>query len=358
MDYSGALRGLVKMRDAKTLRNSSYDRTGGNSDWTTIQAGEKKIISNIQGSGCVTHIWMGVACDEPYFLRKIVLRAYWDGEKEPSIEAPLGDFFGMGHGITKNFVSAPFMMSPQEGRGLNCYFAMPFSEGAVFEVENQCSSEYLRLWYYIDYEQYDKPLEPDVLRFHAQWRSQNTQGIDPRGMANEEFCFGGTNTTGDDNYVILEAEGKGHYVGCNFNVVNKYNPGFNVWNWYGEGDDMIFIDGEKWPPSLHGTGMEDYFNTGWCPSEEYNAPYHGIILPGGRNWAGKITYYRYHIQDPVIFHKSIKVTIEHGHANHRSDVYESTAYWYQSEPHMPFPEMKPAEERVPDADNYQMSELH
>ena len=85
----------------------------------------------------------------------------------------------------------------------------------------------------------------------------------------------------------------------------------------------------------------------WCPSEEYNAPYNGIILPGGPNWSGKITYYWYHIQDPIMFDKSIKVTIEHGHNNHRSDDYSSTAYWYQTEPHMDYSPILPVKERLP-----------
>ena len=119
------------------------------------------------------------------------------------------------------------------------------------------------------------------------------------------------------------------------------------WDWPGEGDDMIFIDGESWPPQLHGTGTEDYVNMAWCPTQEYHAPYHGIILPGKDNWKDKITYYRYHIQDPVMFEKSVRVTIEHGHNNHRSDDWSSTAYWYQTEPHKEFPKLLEVEERLP-----------
>jgi hypothetical protein len=110
---------------------------------------------------------------------------------------------------------------------------------------------------------------------------------------------------------------------------------------------MIFIDGEPWPPRLHGTGTEDYVCMAWCPRQEYSAPYHGLILGGQDNWKGKITYYRYHIQDPVMFEKSIRVTIEHGHANHRSDDWSSTAYWYQCRPHKPFPALLPPERRRP-----------
>src|SRR5215212_10236988 len=115
------------------------------------------------------------------------------------------------------------------------------------------------------------------------------------------------------------------------------------WNWYGEGDVMIFIDGEGWLPSLHGT--EDYFNTAWGLQQEYSAPYHGITL-GGDNWSGEVSVYRFDIEDPVTFERSIRVTIEHGHADKRSDDYSSVAYWYQAEPHRPF-SILPVRQRVP-----------
>jgi hypothetical protein len=223
---------------------------------------------------------------------------------------------------------------------------MPFAEGARIEVESELSDERVFFYYYIDYEQFDS-LEDGLGRFHAQWRRENPcQGVDEAGQTNEEFLFGGENLTGEGNYTILEAEGRGLYVGCVLNLHNR--PETQAWNWYGEGDDMIFIDGEPWPPSLHGTGTEDYFNTAWCPSEPYSAPYHGITLPGGDNWSGQISLYRFHVEDPISFAKSIRVTIEHGHANKRSDDYSSVAYWYQTEPHKPFP-ILPVEERLPRA---------
>ena len=111
---------------------------------------------------------------------------------------------------------------------------------------------------------------------------------------------------------------------------------------------MIFIDGETWPPTMHGTGLEDYFNAAWCPTETYDSLYHGItVVPEGPKWAGKISLYRFHVEDPIHFAKSIKVTIEHGHDNRRSDDYSSTAYWYQLEPHKPFPVLPPVTERLP-----------
>src|SRR5262249_17725976 len=108
-----------------------------------------------------------------------------------------------------------------------------------------------------------------------------------------------------------------------------------------------FIDGEAFPPTLHGTGTEDYFNTAWCPDEAYSAPYHGISIPGGANWSGQVSLYRFHVDDPIRFQKSIRVTLEHGHANRRSDDWSSTAYWYQTEPHAPFPTIPAMEDRLP-----------
>lgn len=340
-----SLRELATLRNAKRKRVSSYDRTGGNDDRIYIKPGETATIAQIDGAGCITHIWMTMACDEKDFLRKVVLRMYWDKETEPSVEAPIGDFFGMGHAQHKNFTSLPLQMSPQDGKSFNCWFPMPFADGARLEVTNECSERELILYFYIDYEAYDR-LPDDQARFHAQWRRENPcDGISDEGMRNDEFQLKGENKTGEGNYVILEAEGRGHYVGCNLNIHNLRFT--NKWNWYGEGDDMIFIDGEPFPPSLHGTGTEDYFNTAWCPDQEVCTPYHGIILGGGPNWSGKITLYRYHIEDPIMFEKSIKVTIEHGHNNHRSDDWSSTAYWYQVEPHKPFPKLPPVEERLP-----------
>jgi len=177
------------------------------------------------------------------------------------------------------------------------------------------------------------------------WRREVTKGIEEKGMSNALFSFSGKNTTGADNYLILDARGRGHYVGCNINIHNLRAT--REWNWYGEGDDMIFIDDEPWPPSLHGTGMEDYFSCAWCPTQEYHGLYNGILLGGGPNWSGKVSYYRYHVQDPIMFERSIRVTIEHGHNNHRSDDYSSTAYWYQTEPHNPWKPMAQVEGRLP-----------
>ncbi len=336
-------------KKSKRKRVSSYDRSGGNDDRYYIQPGEKMVIANIDGAGIINHIWMthqnGDFVEEKYSLRKVILRMYWDNEENPSVEVPLGDFFGMGHGMCKNYVSAPLQMAPEDGKALNSWWPMPYRKNARIEVENQCDLR-LILYFYIDYEEYDS-IPEDMLYFHASWnRVLPCKGHDESLFkTHNDWCFTGNNTTGDENYTILEAKGKGHYCGCNLNIHNLNTS--NLWDWPGEGDDMIFIDGEKWPPNIHGTGTEDYVNMAWCPTQEYSGPYHGLILGGDDNWKGKITYYRYHIQDPITFTKDIKVTIEHGHNNNRSDDYSSTAYWYQTEPHMKFKEMPKREDRLP-----------
>jgi hypothetical protein len=349
---SAPLSQLPLLRDGvRRRRESSWDRTGANNDRISVAPGGKVTLADISGAGCITHIWMTMKCESVPHLREIVLRMYWDGEETPSVECPVGDFFGMGHGMTKNFSSMPLSMSPEDGRSFNCFFPMPFYEDARIEVENQCDSHEVLLYYYIDYETYAH-LTGAWGRFHAQWRRENPcQGVPEDGMSNDEFLGIGEhfsssqNLSGKGNYVILDAEGKGHYVGCVLNITNLRHTA--KCNWYGEGDDMIFIDGDTWPPSLHGTGTEDYFNLAWCPTQEFSAPFHGLLLGGGDNWSGRITLYRFHIPDPVYFERRITVTIEHGHANRRSDDLSSVAYWYQTEPHKPFPPLASVKDRLP-----------
>ncbi|MFI6389842.1 glycoside hydrolase family 172 protein [Nonomuraea sp. NPDC050547] len=340
--HGSSLRDLPRLRAHRRRRASSWDRTGGNDDRITIEPGQTVTLADLRGAGSVNHIWMTVAPRDPAtpetadrdFLRKLVLKIYWDGSEHPSVFVPLGDFFGMGHARTADFVSAPLQMSPQDGKAFNCWFHMPFADGARFELVSECASEVLWFYYYIDYDEFGE-LGDGLGRFHAQWRREcPADGLEQGELSNSAWLFDGANTDGAGNYVILDAEGRGHYVGCVLNVTNLRQTA--DWNWYGEGDDMIFIDGEAFPPSLHGTGTEDYFNTAWCPSRPYHAPYHGITLPGGENWSGQISLYRFHIEDPVPFTTSIRVTIEHGHANRRSDDLSSVAYWYQELPHRPF----------------------
>jgi hypothetical protein len=339
---------LPYLRDYESHRASSYDPSGCNNDWWTIQPRERRTLLNETRPGCVKHIWMTLGAAKEQ-LRTTVLRMYWDGEREPSVEAPIGDFFGMGHCEMRNFVSLPLQMSPEDGRGFNCWFPMPFDQARI-EVENDWDQP-MNLYFYIDYETYDQPHAEGVARFHAQWRREAcTEGwlrekLGPDNVA--RVWAERPNLSDRDNYVILEAEGSGIYVGCNLNVDCFQRQGND---WYGEGDDMIVIDGEPWPPRLHGTGTEDYFCTAFGPRTVYSAPYHGITLYSGTPdwpWKGKNSMYRFHIEDPIRFRKSIRVSIEHGSSNKLSNDYSSTAYWYQIEPHRPFGQLPPAEGRLP-----------
>lgn len=361
------LKSLVQARSARTRRCSSYDVTGGNRDFWTIPVGETAVLADIQGAGCITHIWFTIGSPDRYYLRHLVLRMYWDGEEYPSVECPVGDFFNVGHGIAASNASMPLttVASREAERKLggamamNSYWQMPFAAGARITVTNEGTDPVNSFYFYVDFEEYAS-LPPDTLRFHAQWRRENptrgvrgdltAQGLNYWRLQDASTGEDVKNTDGAENYVILEAEGAGHYVGCNLSVDN-IDPTPDGLTWWGEGDDMIFIDGEEMP-SLVGTGSEDYFCHAWG-MHPYGYPYAGTSLhehdpehPGRH----KCTSYRFHIEDPVCFTRSIRVTIEHGHANLQNNDYSSTAYWYQTEPHKPFPPLPPAVARRPRPD--------
>jgi hypothetical protein len=143
--------------------------------------------------------------------------------------------------------------------------------------------------------------------------------------------------------VILDTKGQGSFVGLFLTVDNSQG------GWYGEGDDMIFIDGEKWPPTYHGTGHEEIFDEGACPTREFWGPYTGFYLIENRNapYGGMNQMYRFSINNPVHFQSSIRVTVEHGSANNYENDYTSTAFWYQKDPHPPYPSLPPAKDRLP-----------
>jgi len=348
---NSSLQNIAKLRPDSTKRKriSSYDKTGGNHDWLDVEPGELRTIAEVKGNaGKITHIWCTMTCKDKYYLRNIILRMYWDGEDvdTPSVEVPIGDFFGIGHAKKEPFVSLPFQMTPRGGRGFNCWWPMPFSPQFKITIEND-TLKLLKIYYYIDYEIYTDKFNDidDYGRFHAQWRRENppkVKRIDPdtekhyKTLQPIRFNYtGGKNTEPlVYNYKILEAKGKGHYVGCHIDIDNVTFLPWSI-NWPGEGDDMIFIDEDlkNEIPTLHGTGTEDYVNQAYGPGKKHFSPYHGTIIPGGFNFWGAISYYRYHIEDPIYFNKKILVSIEHGHDNHRADDWSSTAYFYQREPH-------------------------
>ena len=329
-DAPAELFAMAKLQSYKNRRSSSWDRAGGNADWVTVDPGQTATVLDAQGAGVVTHFWFTINSPDPMHLKNLVLRAWWDGESAPSVEVPIGDFFGLGLGEYFLYQSALLAVAPM--KALNAYFKMPFASAARITVSNEGPQRVRSLYFAIDY--VTLPSLPDGLgRFHAQYR----QATPCKGMVSD-----GKNLSGRDNYLFLEATGKGHFVGVTQAVLQ------NEVGWFGEGDDMIFIDGDTMP-TINGTGTEDYFNGAWGYGGQPFANLHQGVpyTVDPERIGGRYCQYRWHIESPIAFEKSIKVTIEHGTANDRSDNFYSTAYWYQAEPHAAFPALPAVADRVP-----------
>jgi len=186
--------------------------------------------------------------------------------------------------------------------------------------------------------------------FHAFWNRENLTKISENIPIKKKnvSLWSGKNLTGEDNYIILDTEGDGQLAGLILCVDNLAG------DWYGEGDDMIFIDDDTWPPSIHGTGSEEIFGGGASPKHEYSNPYTGFHMIENFDYSGNNAMYRWFVNDAIRFKKRIKWTIEHGHANNYENDYSSVAYWYQKEPHKKFRVLPSVEERIPRLpDNYQ-----
>lgn len=330
---NGPLDGIYRLKNGvRTRRVSSYDRSGSNKDFMPVDPGATAVLADIPGAGIVKRIWFTLDCADPMIRRNAVLRMYWDGETAPSVESPLGDFFGQGWGEAYNYVSLPLAAAPSDGRGLNCYFPMPFGDGARITLHNESDEPIRAFFYYIDYEEYAE-ISAELGRFHARWNRELTEVHPEEGETEWQIVAPEGNNTGvDRNYVFADIEGKGHFVGLHYFVEN---PGPM---WYGEGDDMWLVDGEPWPGSLHGTGTEDFFGGAWCPNEIYLHPYFGYArIPDKYAWMGRTHCYRFMLEDPVYFERSLHASIEHGHNNNLTLDLCTVSYWYQTEPHKPYP---------------------
>jgi len=342
LDSTASLTAITQPHDYVQKRSSSYDRSGANADYRAVSPGETVIVLDDNGPGVITHIWFTIATDESFHLKKLVLRMYWDGETSPSVESPIGDFFGLGLGDYFLYQSTPLSVAPD--KALNSFFVMPFHKHARITVTNEGHMKVDALYFNLDYRACGKPLPPDTLYFHAQYR----QAAPNRGWTNDWKDNGDTkvdkktNLDGNANYVWLEATGRGQFAGVSMSVYQNQDY------WWGEGDDMFFADGEKLP-SINGTGSEDYFLGAWDfgGGHSFSYPLMGAHIIGEERAGGHSSLYRFHLDSPIPFTKSFKATIEHGHANHRSDNFYSVAYWYQSEPHAAFPALPPASERIP-----------
>ena len=322
---------ISRISSGRTGRDSSWDTSGRNSDAWTIPAGESRVLADISGPGIITHIWM----TQRNHYRDCLLKITWDNAAHPSVLVPLGDFFGLGHGIVNSYQSELFTASTrwnnqfEMGCALNCYAPMPFRERAVVELINESGADH-RQYFYVDYEQYDSPADgpaEDAGYFHAEFRRTNPfggWGHEVRVNTPEANVVNEERQAWEDNYVILETRGRGHYIGCNLSVTNFQGT------WWGEGDEMIWVDGYKWPPDIHGTGSEDYLNQAWGMQRNAFLRNGSSIFEEDTN--GYQTSYVLHLENPVRFQQEVKVTIEHGHGNHLANEMSSVAYWYASAP--------------------------
>jgi hypothetical protein len=294
-----------------------------NFDNFTVEPGEKHVLMDAKGPGVITHIWLTFLGPEPHpwapegtaTHQEMLLRIYYDGKDRPGVEVPVGDFFANCFGMRSEVISLPVIV--EDGDSYNCFWRMPFRKSIRIEILNEGKKQIRLLYYNIDWIKKDS-LPEDTPYFYAQYRQEYPvkQGKD---------------------YVILDTQGKGHFVGTVL-AVRTRSPA-----WFGEGDEKIYIDGEE-KPSIWGTGSEDYFLSAWglkrCSTPYFGVPFfdqEGII-------GGRISAYRWHINDPIVFRKSIKVTIEHfgwmsedenprkksNSWNERQDDYASVAYWYQT----------------------------
>jgi hypothetical protein len=322
----------------RSCKQSSYDRTGGNDDAWPIAAGGTKEVFSSDGPGVITHIWFTIAADSRYHLKEIVLRMYWDGEAKPSVETPIGDFFGLNTGDYNLYQSA--FLNCSSVKALNCYFAMPFRKSARITVTNEGKEQIGAFYSNIDY-QLVPSLPERSLYFHAQYR-QATPNIAIKYAPGDKEL----NPDGKNNYVFAETRGRGHLMGVTLGVLQNHD------RWMGEGDEMIFIDEDK-KPSINGTGTEDYFCGAWDfggrgAAVAFANLYNGAhSISAAEEAGGRYCLYRWHADNPVTFREHLKYTIEHGHANKRADCFYSVAYWYQTEPFTDFPPLPPAADRNP-----------
>ncbi len=323
------LQDLTQLRDAKNFRHSS-----GNADWKhsnvdfgPILPGKTVTLADVKGSGTIRHLWMTVLPSEPGYSRLLTLRIYWDGEKYPSVECPIGDFFGVGHGLDENVTSIPVRVSA-EGRARSCNWIMPFRRSARVTVSNDGALATWGFYYQVDGE-YSK-VSASTPYFHASYRQAFP-------------CAPG-------NYVVADIRGPGHYVGTVLSNRSTSN------GWWGEGNDYFFVDGEV-DPSLRGTGMEDYFGEAWA-LRKTTGPYAGCSVFEGGFAGARATCFRWHIGDPISFKKNLRVEFQHmgvgkgPNGDERNDVerpdeFSSVGFWYQMEPHQPFPTLPLGPDRLP-----------
>lgn len=298
-----------------------------------IPPGQTLRLCDLEGPGRIVRFWLTLpVLGRGPVLKTAVLRMYWDGEESPSVEAPLGDFFGATFGKPLNLVSAYLVIA---GGAYLCRFEMPFHTRAIIEIHNESTRPLRYLFFQIGY--YHEPARTErEPTFHAQFRCARP-------------------TTPGEPFTVLQARGAGSFVGMRMDVQNRewwLRPPFRdifLPRGFGlgclEGWETVIVDEQTTSP-LSGTGTEDYFSGGfYFMNAPFCTPTHGCTL---RSFlTGRASAYRFHLDDPIHFDRSLDFLIDHGLHNTMAADYSSVAYWYQHEPHAPFPPLPSAQERSP-----------
>jgi hypothetical protein len=307
------LSGLAEPKEFRALRSSSNNPDPeSNDDSKRPIPGETVTLADLAGPGVVTHIWLTVAANEYAWPRLLRLRIYYDGSRTPSVDAPIGDFFAVGHGFERP-VESLVIRASSEGRSRNSYWPMPFRRSCRITVTNEGRRRVSNLYYHVDWKKVPS-LPAGTAYFHARYR----QAL--------------PNSSGRP-YEVVNVNGRGHYAGTVLSIVQAEA------GWFGEGDDFFFVDGET-KPSIEGTGTEDYFNDAWG-LRVGTGPYAGASVAEGTGLGSRMSAYRWHLTDPIPFRRSLRFVFEHkgwtfhpdgsvkSASGERTDLISSVAYWYQ-----------------------------
>ena len=323
--FCQSLESITHPQQGRSMRASSGNYINNN-DNLQFAPGETKTLARLTGPGKITHMWFTPSSRNIRHPRAFVIRIYWDGAKVPSVEVPMGDFFAVGGGMQADVNSLPVKVCSR-GRGYNCYWQMPFGSEAVVTLTNESTDEPASSYFHVDWVKFDE-VPDDLMYFHARYHQEFPPEI-------------------GKPYTVFKGRGRGHYVGT---VLSSQN---GIGHWFGEGDDLWYIDGEK-EPSIVGTGTEDYINEAWN-MRVHSSLYTGCTIFEPRAPDARVSAYRWHIPDPVSFKNSLKFEIERRgflmysdgkvakQSFTRPDFWSTVSYWYQdsvAEPWCEFPAYK------------------